>query len=74
MHLSAIDPAIQEGVTVQAGQTIGAVGNTGSPVSLEGPNTDAHLHFELWLNDHYLGQYLRPIETREWLAIILNER
>jgi murein DD-endopeptidase MepM/ murein hydrolase activator NlpD len=74
VHLSAIDTMIQEGVTVQAGQIIGAVGNTGSPVSLEGPDTDAHLHFELWLNDHYLGQYLRPIETREWLAIILNEQ
>ncbi|MFZ0544232.1 MAG: peptidoglycan DD-metalloendopeptidase family protein [Candidatus Promineifilaceae bacterium] len=73
VHLSAIDPAIREGVTVEAGQTIGEVGNTGSPASLEGPTVDAHLHFELWLDDHYLGQYLRPIETREWLAIILNE-
>lgn len=74
VHLSAIDTMIREGVTVQAGQTIGAVGNTGSPVSLEGPDTDAHLHFELWLNDHYLGQFLRPIETREWLAIVFNEQ
>lgn len=73
VHLSAIDTMISEGTTVEAGQIIGAVGNTGSPVSLESPNTDAHLHFELWLNDHYLGQFLRPIETREWLAIILNE-
>jgi murein DD-endopeptidase MepM/ murein hydrolase activator NlpD len=74
VHLSAIDSMIREGVPVQAGQIIGAVGNTGSPVSLEGPDTDAHLHFELWLNEHYLGQFLRPIETREWLAIILNEQ
>jgi murein DD-endopeptidase MepM/ murein hydrolase activator NlpD len=64
---------IQVGAVVQAGQIIGEVGNTGSPVSLESPNTDAHLHFELWLNDHYFGQFIRAIETREWLAIILNE-
>jgi murein DD-endopeptidase MepM/ murein hydrolase activator NlpD len=74
IHLSAIDSMIREGSAVQAGQTIGAVGNTGSPASLEGPDTDAHLHFELWLNDHYLGQFLRPVEIREWLKIILNEQ
>jgi hypothetical protein len=73
VHLSAVDTMIQVGAVVQAGQIIGEVGNTGSPVSLESPNTDAHLHFELWLNDHYFGQFIRAIETREWLAIILNE-
>jgi hypothetical protein len=74
VHLSEINWRIQQGVTVEAGQIIGAVGNTGSPVSLESSQTDAHLHFELWLNGHYLGQFLRPIETREWLTIILNEQ
>lgn len=74
IHLSTIDPAIQAGVTVQPGQIIGAVGNSGSPLMLESPDSDAHLHFELWLNGRYLGQFLRPIETREWLQIILNEQ
>jgi hypothetical protein len=33
---------------------------------------DGDLHFELWLGDHYLGQFLRPIELREWLAGLLR--
>lgn len=69
-HLTAIDPAIVEGNTVLRGQRIGEVGNSGSPASISSQTDDAHLHFELWLNDTYLGQYLRPIETREFLEII----
>ncbi|MEM7799778.1 MAG: M23 family metallopeptidase [Chloroflexota bacterium] len=64
-HLSQIDPATVEGATVTQGQRIGAVGNSGSPGSLEGPDVDSHLHYELWIGDHYFGQYLRPVEVRE---------
>ena len=48
------------------------MGNSGSPASLESETEDAHLHFELRLGDHYIGQYLRPIETREWLNEIFG--
>ena len=39
-HLSAIDPAIQPGATVRAGQEIGQAGSTGN-------STAAHLHLTL---------------------------
>jgi hypothetical protein len=26
----------------------------------------------LWIDDHYVGQFLRPIEAREWLGRILR--
>ncbi|MCB0035684.1 MAG: M23 family metallopeptidase [Anaerolineales bacterium] len=71
-HLSAIADGLTVGQPVAAGEIIGEVGNSGSPASLEGPTADAHLHFELWLGDYYVGQFLRPIETREWLAQILE--
>ena len=71
-HLSSINPGIGEGITVKRGQKIGEVGNSGSPASLEGPTADAHLHFELWIGEHYLGQYLRPIETRAWIEQIFG--
>ena len=72
-HLGEIDPAVVEGVEVIQGQRIGAVGNSGSPGSLEGIEVDSHLHYELWLGDHFLGQYLRPIETRELVeGLFLN--
>lgn len=70
-HLDSIEYAVQVGDWVTQGQLLGAVGNSGSPGSLEGEGIDAHLHFELWLNDHYLGQFLRPVETRDWLERIL---
>lgn len=66
-HLSAIAEGIAEGTAVFAGQQIGLVGNSGSPASVDSETADAHLHFELWLGDIYLGQFLRPIETRELL-------
>ncbi|MCI0395317.1 MAG: peptidoglycan DD-metalloendopeptidase family protein [Chloroflexi bacterium] len=71
-HLGAIDPAIVEGVAVVQGQTIGAVGNSGSILSVNSETADAHLHFELWLGQYYLGQFLRPVELREWLEGIFR--
>lgn len=67
VHLSEIAAGIGEGTAVAAGQQIGLVGNTGSPASVRSESEDAHLHFELWRDDFYLGQFLRPIETRELL-------
>lgn len=65
VHLSGIAVGIEEGTAVTAGQRIGLIGNTGSPASINSETEDAHLHFELWLDEKYLGQFLRPIETRE---------
>ena len=67
IHLSAIDPGIQVGSSITQGQKLGEVGNSGSPSSLKNRFADAHLHFELWVGDFYLGQFLRPIETRDWI-------
>jgi murein DD-endopeptidase MepM/ murein hydrolase activator NlpD len=72
VHLSRIEPGIVEGTAVTQGQLLGAVGNSGSPLSLQSAEADAHLHFELWLGEHYLGQYLRPIETRELVESLLG--
>ncbi len=66
-HLSEIAAGIVEGTAVTAGQQIGLIGNSGSPASIDSETADAHLHFELWLDGHYLGQFLRPIEIRELL-------
>ena len=71
-HLRSIAPGIAEGVQVSRGQVIGEVGNSGSPASLESERADAHLHFELWLRDTFLGQFMRPIETREWVERIFG--
>jgi murein DD-endopeptidase MepM/ murein hydrolase activator NlpD len=69
-HLSALGGGLAVGTAVSQGQYIGAVGNSGSPLSLEGPDGDAHLHLEIWAGDYFLGQFLRPIEIMEWLEEI----
>lgn len=72
-HLSGIAFDLDVGSTVTQGQVIGQVGNSGSPGSLDGPTVDTHLHFELWYGHRgYLGQYLRPIETRELIESIFS--
>ncbi|KAA3665243.1 MAG: hypothetical protein DWQ04_01610 [Chloroflexi bacterium] len=67
IHLSAIDPSIEVGSRITQGQKLGEVGNSGSPSSLTSRFDDSHLHFEIWVGDFYLGQFLRPIETRNWI-------
>ncbi|MEM8863281.1 MAG: M23 family metallopeptidase [Chloroflexota bacterium] len=72
-HLNQIDQVVAEGGQVNQGQIIGYVGNSGSPGSLDGPTVDTHLHFEIWYGDDaYLGQYWRPIETREFIESLFT--
>lgn len=71
-HLGSIVEGIVEGVEVTQGQVIGTVGNSGTPDSLQSQAYDAHLHLELWVNDYFVGQFLRPIEAREWLEKVLR--
>jgi murein DD-endopeptidase MepM/ murein hydrolase activator NlpD len=71
-HLSAIEPGIVEGVAVTKGQVIARVGNSGTPDSVRSQTSEVHLHLELWAGDHFVGQFLRPIEAREWLERILR--
>ena len=71
-HLGDIVPGIVEGTAVTQGQVIATVGNSGTPGSLQSETNDVHLHLELWLGDHFVGQFLRPIEAREWLEKILR--
>jgi murein DD-endopeptidase MepM/ murein hydrolase activator NlpD len=71
-HLSSIAPGVQVGAVITKGQMVATVGNSGTPASLDSRTADVHLHLELWLGDHYIGTFLRPIETREWVERILR--
>jgi murein DD-endopeptidase MepM/ murein hydrolase activator NlpD len=71
-HLSSIAPGVQVGAEIARGQVIATVGNSGTPASLSSETADVHLHLELWVDDRYIGQFLRPIETREWVERILR--
>lgn len=71
-HLGSIAEGVIEGVVVERGQEIGRVGNSGTPASITSDTIEVHLHLELWLGDHYVGQFLCPIEARLWLERILR--
>ncbi len=63
-HLSGIAAGVTEGVSVQAGEVIGFVGESGTPESLFAPGTDSHLHFEIRVGETYLGEGLDPQAAR----------
>ena len=80
-HLGSIAPDIVEGAPVERGQVIATVGNSGTPASVYSETTEVHLHLELWAGNcsmvdsdqcYFVGQFLRPIEAREWLERILR--
>lgn len=63
-HLSAIAPGIDVAVEVAAGEVIGAVGESGTPESVTDPGTEIHLHVDVIVGEHFLGEGLAPDEVR----------
>lgn len=64
-HLDGMPRSIQVGVRVKQGDTIGYVGDSGTPESASNPDYEIHLHFEIRIGDSYLGAGLDPQQTRE---------
>ena len=71
-HLSSIADGLKVGDDVAQGQVIGTVGNSGTPESLYNAEGGLHLHFEIWLDDRYVGRYLSTVEIRRVLSKILR--
>jgi murein DD-endopeptidase MepM/ murein hydrolase activator NlpD len=63
-HLSAIPDTVRAGTKVVQGETIGSVGDSGTPESLTAPDTENHLHWEVRTGDTYLGAGLPPDDVR----------
>ncbi len=71
-YLSGLADGIVDGATVEQGQILGFVGNSGTPEAQISPETGAHLHLEIRIGDGYLGQHLRPAEVRAWYLRIFG--
>lgn len=65
VHLSGIASDITEGKKIRAGDIVGFVGNSGTEAAVNGTRTGAHLHFELRIDDRYLGEGMSYDELRE---------
>lgn len=72
-HLENVDPGIQVGETVQAGQQVGEIGNRGTHAAANGDfYTDPHLHWELHIDNQYLGAGLSAEETRNVYTVLFS--
>lgn len=74
-HLEEVDPAIELGSTVTRGQRLGELGNRGTNASALGIRGAAdptlHLHWELLIDNWYLGAGLSPNDTIEVVTTAL---
>jgi murein DD-endopeptidase MepM/ murein hydrolase activator NlpD len=62
-HLNKINPKLKVDQNVSRGDLIGYVGVSGTGQNLPGRAKYPHLHFEVWLDGHYVGYGFTPQET-----------
>ncbi len=73
-HLHEVDPGIRVGERIQAGQRVGEIGNRGTHAAANGDfYVDPHLHWEIHINNLYLGAGLSAGQTREVYATLFSE-
>jgi len=73
-HTDGIPPEIQVGTEVTAGQTVAYVGDSGTPESINQPDYNIHLHFEIRVGDSFLGAGLSLDETRAMYESVFGFR
>ena len=62
-HLNKARSDLRVGMPVDAGEIVGYIGYSGTGENAAGMVKHPHLHFEIWLDGHYLGYSLSPAET-----------
>jgi len=74
-HLAAVDAAITPGSAVVGGQVLGVVGNLGTSAAASRTTTDSdrslHLHWEIHIDDKFLGEGLGQQDTVELYRALL---
>ncbi len=74
-HLGGIAEGISETLPIASGEMLGYVGVSGTSSGAYGTRDGAHLHFEIWVDDRYLGQGLNLEETmRLWRWLFSADR
>lgn len=74
-HFDSLDDAITPGVMVEVGQRLGEIGNKGTNAASQGTERpqSLHLHWELYVDDVYLGAGLGYSDTREIYRTLFAE-
>ena len=63
-HLNRIADGIQVGTQVEPGRVIAYVGESGTVASVSEPGTQMHLHFEIRIDESYLGRAVDSTTAR----------
>jgi len=65
-HLAEVDPALRPGLEVPAGTRVGAIGESGTQAAGTGEDApySIHLHWEVQVDDEFLGRGDEPDEVR----------
>jgi murein DD-endopeptidase MepM/ murein hydrolase activator NlpD len=63
-HLAGIPDGVVKGAKVNSGQVVGFVGDSGTPEAVTSPGVEIHLHWEVRVDDSYLGEGLPPDQVR----------
>lgn len=74
-HLETVDPAVQLGAQIKAGDRLGEQGGRGTNASAEGRRGTAdpglHLHWEFYIDNWFLGQELPASNVVEILNVFM---
>lgn len=71
-HLTRIESGIKKGSKVNRGDTIGYVGNSGLKRASYGSDDGLHLHFEVWIDGHYLGYGMDIKDIKKYCSWIFS--
>ena len=63
-HLAGIADNFVAGARVRAGDVVGFVGDSGTPEAVTDPGLEIHLHWEIRVDDSFLGANLPAAEVR----------
>jgi murein DD-endopeptidase MepM/ murein hydrolase activator NlpD len=72
-HLSSITPNIKIGGRVVKGEIIGYAGNSGLLAEAKSTKEQIHLHLEIWIDGEFLGNDLKPSQSKKFLQFFFSE-
>ncbi len=72
-HLSSIVKNIKVGTKIVRGELIGYAGNSGLISEVKNSKDQIHLHLEIWIDGEYLGNDMKPNQTRKFLQYFFTE-